>query len=203
MECERILVPRSREEESAGRPRTVVTGTTHAEKQRFCDLEFQTVVIHLSDNPTISNEALQQWKAEYKRCQTAIVKAAEYPIELERAEALAKYPDLHDFDICRKVVHNYQQLEKEMAEAQEQGVKFGSARLPLKEVEKLLQAKLKAVAAFALTPDAAIPQHAKNRHDVRKDTLAHLDEIQALMKQKKGGGWYVVPNPLTIIEWLF
>jgi hypothetical protein len=89
-----------------------------------------------------------------------------------------------------------------MAEAQEQGVKMPSAQFPPQEVEKFLQTKLKAVAASAFLPDAATSEYTKNRHEVRKDTLANLDAIEAYMKQKKGG-WWIIPNQLAIIEWLF
>lgn len=200
MESKRILISGSIQE-TAGQPREFIAGTTHEEKKRYCDLALQYVAIHLIDNPIVSKKALDDWKADFKRCQDTLAKASEFTIEEERAEALEKYPDLGDPDVRRRAMDDFEQLRLESIEAHDQGVQIGSAQFPLKQMEKVLQSSLKSLAAEAFLPDSDSDERKKKRHELRARTLAHLDEIQISMKQKKGG-WYIIPNPLAVVEWI-
>jgi hypothetical protein len=120
---------------------------------------------------------------------------------LEKAEALAKYPDLHNLDTCRMIVYMQQELRKEVYKASEGGVLIPSPQFPAKKFEKLLQSQLKSFAAVVFLPDSETTERMKVRRELRKRTLAVLDQIQAPMNQEKGGGLWISPNPLAIIEW--
>lgn len=200
MESKRILVSRS-EQETADGPREFVAGTTHEEKKRYCDLALQYVAIHLIDNPIASRTAFYQWKADFKRSQDTLAKASEFPIEEERAEALEKYPDLEHPDVRRRAIDDFEQLRVELVEARDQGVQIPSAQYPPKQLEKFLQSRLKALAAEAFLPDSDSAERTKTRHKVRAESLAHLAAVQVFMKQKKGG-WWIIPNPIAVIEWI-
>lgn len=200
MESKRVLVPRS-EEETADQPMEFVAGTTHEEKKRYCDLALQYVAIHLIDNPVASKNALDEWKADFKRCQDTLAKASVFTIEDETTEALEKYPDLEDTEVRRRAMDNFEQLRVEFVEARDQGVRIGSAQYPPKQVEKFLQSRLKALAAEAFLSGSDGEERKKRRHESRAETLADLDEIQTYIKQKKGG-WYIIPNPLAVFEWI-
>ena len=200
IENKRILVPKT-EQETADEPREFVAGTTHEEKTRYCNLALQYVVIHLIDNPVASKNALDEWKADFKRCQDTLAKALEFLIEEERAEALEKYPDLDDPEIRRRAIDDFEQLRVEMVEALDQGVQIGSAQFPPKQFEKVLQSRLKALAAEVFLPGSDFAERKKIRHESRAETLADLDVIQTHMKQRKGG-WWIIPNPLAVFEWI-
>jgi hypothetical protein len=197
---ERIMAPRN-EEETADQPRAFVAGTTREEKRHFYDLALQYVAIHMIGNPITSKGALEAWKADFKRCQDTLAKTEELTIEEERAEALEKYPDLKDLETCRTVVDNYHHRSSELAKAQEQGVKIPSAQFPPKKLENYLQLRLKAIHANICLPYGDTAQNRKKRHEMRKECLAHLDEVQTYMKQSRGG-WWIIPNPFSIIEGL-
>ena len=200
MESNRILAPKS-EQETADQPRVFVAGTTHEEKRQFCSLALQYVAIHLIDNAITSKDALEAWKADFKRCQDTLTRTEEFTFEEERAEALEKYPDLKDIDVCRTIVDDYNHRTAELVEAREQGVKIPSAQFPPKQLEKYLQLRLKAIHANMFLPYENTAQNRKKRHEMRKECLAHLDEVQTYMKQSRGR-WWIIPNPLSVIEGL-
>ena len=125
----------------------------------------------------------------------------EFPIEEERAEALEKYPDLEDPEIRRRAMDDFEQLRVEFVEALNQGIQIGSAQLPPKQFEKFLQTRLKALAAEVFLPGSDSAERKKIRHESRAETLADLNVTQTHMKQRKGG-WWIIPNPLAVFEWI-
>jgi hypothetical protein len=187
--------------ETADQPRAFVAGTTHEEKRQFCGLALQYVAILIIDNPITSKGALEAWKADFKRCQDTLAKTEKLTIEEERSEALESYPDLKDLDTCRAVVDEYGHRRKELAEAVEQGVKIPSAQFPPRELEKYLQLQLKANTAHLFLPGGDTPERMEKNREMRKQCLAHLDEVQTSLKQKKGG-WWIIPNPFAVFEGL-
>lgn len=164
-----------------------VAGTTHDEKRHCCDLALQYVAIHIIDNHITSKEALEAWKADFKRCQDTLAKTEMLTIEEERAEALEKYPDLKYLDVCRTTVDNYDHRRLELVEAVEQGVKIPSPQFPPKKLEKYLHLRLKAITANIFLPGGDTAHSRNKRHEMRKECLASLDEVQTYMKQSRGG----------------
>lgn len=159
------------------------------------------MAIHLIENRVASKNALYEWKSDFKRCQDTLAEASEFSIEEERAEALEKYPELEDPDNRRRAIDDFEQLRVELVEARDQGVQITSAQYPPKQLGKFLQSRLKALAAEAFLPDSDSAERTKIRHKVRAESLAHLDAVQAFLKQKKGG-WWIIPNPLAVFEWI-
>ncbi|KAH0291709.1 hypothetical protein M436DRAFT_72000 [Aureobasidium namibiae CBS 147.97] len=160
IENKKILVPRN-EQETADQPREFVAGTTHEEKTRYCNLALQYVVIHLIDNPVASKYALDEWKADFKRC------------------------------LRRRAMDDSEQLRVQFVKALDQGVQIGSAQSPPKQFEKFLQSRLKALAAEVFLPDSDSAERKKRRHELRAVILADLDVTQTHMKQRKGGWWII------------
>ncbi|CAD0115414.1 unnamed protein product [Aureobasidium uvarum] len=199
MEYERVLVPKN-QQDTAEQPREFVAGTTHEEKHRFCELALQYVVIHLIDTPITSKDALENWKADFRRCQDSLAQATDFTIEEERAEALATYPDIKDPDVCRRVIDECNVRAMELREAEEQGVRIPSDQIPPKEVERFLLLRLESLAIEALSPGSESVERRKKRYQVRKECLANLDIVRA--QKKRGSRWIIIPNPLTVLEWI-
>jgi hypothetical protein len=59
--------------------------------------------------------------------------------------------------------------------------------------------QLKAITAHLFLPGGDTPEHMKKNHEMRKQCLAHLDEVQTNLKKKKGG-WWIIPNPFAVFE---
>lgn len=191
IESEKILVPRS-EAAATDQPREFVAGVSHREKRQFCELALHYVVIHLIDNPITTEAALAKWKADHQRCQDTLAKLSLIPFEEEKAEALEKYPDLEDLEMCRTAINEFTKLHTMLTEKEEQGLKTSS-----RDLERCLIAGLKSIAAQAFLPGGDQVERRKRRQGQREYLLAELDASQT---RSKGLRLWFIPDPTWIGE---
>ncbi|KAG9855012.1 hypothetical protein KCU98_g3851, partial [Aureobasidium melanogenum] len=192
VESEKVLVSRSGEAGS-DRAREFIADVSHDEKRHFCELALQYAAIHLIDNPITTDAALGKWKADYKQCQDTLAKILLITTKEEKAEALEDYPDLEDLDVCRRTINEHAKLSKMLAEREEQGIETSS-----KDFKEFLNSALKALAASVFLPGGDNVERRKRRREQREVLLAEMSVNRA--GSKKGGGFWIIPNPLVIGE---
>ena len=119
-------------------PRKFVDGTWFAKRQKFAELELQCVAVHL----------LEEWKNDFDSSLQALKDLSVLPIEVEREEALRRYPDLGDPEVRRAIIEDTTRAF-EMARTAQSDKKS----VPSAIHKNCLEMLLKALDAQALSPD--------------------------------------------------
>ncbi|CAC9892160.1 unnamed protein product [Aureobasidium pullulans] len=174
-------------------PRKFVDGTWFAERQKFAELELQCVAVHLLEDGVPSKSELEKWKNDFDSSLEALKDLSVLPIEVEREEALRRYPDLEDPEVRRAIIEDTT-LAFEMARTAQSKKKS----VPSAIHKNCLEMFLKALDAQALSPDGDDAKRMKLRQQHRVEALADLAELKA----SKKGGWWILPNPLAIMDWI-
>lgn len=174
-------------------PRKFVDGTWFAERQKFAELELQCVAVHLLEDRVPSKSELEEWKNDFDSSLEALKYLSVLPIEVEREEALRRYPDLEDPEVRRAIIEDTTRAFEMARTAQSK-----KKSVPSAIHKNCLEMFLKALDAQALSPDGDNAKRMKLRQQHRVEALADLAELKA----SKQGGWWIIPNPLAIMDWI-
>ncbi|TIA23577.1 hypothetical protein D6C80_00633 [Aureobasidium pullulans] len=174
-------------------PRKFVDGTWFAERQKFAELELQCVAVHLLEDRVPSKSELEEWKNDFDSPLETLKDLSVLPIEVEREEALRRYPDLEDPEVRRAIIEDTTRAFEMARTAQSK-----KKSVPSAIHKNCLEMFLKALDAQALSPDGDDAKRMKLRQQHRVEALADLAELKA----SKQGGWWILPNPLATMDWI-
>ena len=151
------------------------------------------MAVHLLEDGVPSKSELEEWKNDFDSSLEALKDLSVLPIEVEREEALRRYPDLDDPEVRRAIIEDTTRAFEMARTAQSK-----KKSVPSAIHKNCLEMFLKALDAQALSPDGDDAKRMKLRQQHRVEALADLAELKA----SKKGGWWILPNPLAIMDWI-